>query len=127
MKIDIQTIPHAEQLYPTVGNYYEEDGVEKIRVSDLGDWRTELCVVVHEIFEDYICKHRGIKESDISDFDIMFEQERADGKWQSNEEPGDDPRAPYIKEHQIATVVERLLASYLDLNWNDYNNKVNNL
>ena len=36
------------------------------------------------------------------------------------DEPGDDPRAPYHREHEFAGCVERLLAHELGIDWNDY-------
>ena len=119
LKIIIETQPYPKMRYPSPGDYFEKDGVEYIQVAELGDWRMELAVAIHELVEDYICKHRGIKEEDIMAFDLMFEKEREEGKWQ-DEEPGDDPRACYTKEHQIATAVEKLLCSYLDVDWKEY-------
>ncbi len=124
LNIQAKTIPHEEQRYNTSGDYWtDKKGVEQFRISDLGDYRMELAVLVHEIVEDYLCKHRGIKEQDIMAFDLMFEKEREEGKWK-DEEPGDDPRAIYHDPHQIATVIERILISYFGINWKDYDDKI---
>lgn len=127
LKINAITIPHNKQRYSTLGDYFtDENGVEQFRVSDLGDYRMELAILVHEIVENYLCKYKGIKEQDIMNFDLMFEKERDEGKW-TDEEPGDDPRSIYNKEHQIATFIERALISYFGINWEDYELACNKL
>jgi hypothetical protein len=35
-------------------------------------------------------------------------------------EPGDDPRAPYYREHQFASGMERLMAAELGIDWQQY-------
>jgi hypothetical protein len=125
MKIHIRTIPHSEQRYPTVGDYWNNDGVEEVRVSQLGDWRYEMLVTIHELIEMAITRHRGIPEQAISEFDIKFEEAREQGIVEG--EPGDDPKAPYCREHFFATNIERLLAAELDVNWPDYDRFVNSL
>ena len=101
MKINIETIPHKDQNYETVGNYWiDEDGTWQIRVSDMKNWKYELLVAIHEIVEYALCLEKGIKEDDITAFDIAFEAKREDGNC---DEPGDDPKSPYQNEHLIAT------------------------
>lgn len=117
MKIVIETKKLDSMRYKSLGDYFEDHGVEYIQVAELGDWRMELAIAIHELVEDYICKHRGIKEEDIMAFDLEFEKNRKEG---NDDEPGDSPQSPYLKEHQIATAVERLLCSYLDVNWEQY-------
>ena len=126
MTIHIQTIPHEQQRYPTVGDYWEEPGgVEQVRISELSDWRYEALVTVHELIEWFLTKHRAIAEQAISDFDIAFEQDKELGVVLG--EAGDDPRAPYRREHFFATNVERLLAAELDVDWGAYETLVDGL
>jgi hypothetical protein len=126
MTIHIETIPHEQQRYPTVGDYWEDDGgVEQVRVSRLSDWRYEALVAVHELVELLLAKHRSIQEEKISEFDIQFERDRELGRVLG--EPGDDPRAPYRREHFFATNVERLLAAELDVDWRVYEALVDSL
>ena len=125
MKINIQTIPNSEQRYITTGDYWiDSDGTWQIRVSDLGDWKKELLVAIHELAEQAICLSKGIKEEDISAFDIEFEKNRTEGNF---DEPGDDRNAPYADEHCIATSIERLMSVSLGLKWKDYDDAVNNV
>jgi hypothetical protein len=42
MRINIEVIPHEQQRYPTVGDYWMEDGVQQVRISGLPDWRYEI-------------------------------------------------------------------------------------
>lgn len=126
MKIQIETIPHDAQRYPTVGDYWADSGgVEQIRVSSMPDWRYEALVAVHELVEMVLVKQRGISEQAITEFDIGFEQAREAGTVRG--EPGDDPRAPYQREHFFATNLERLLAAELGVDWFEYDTLVDGL
>lgn len=125
MKITIETIPNDQQRYPTAGDwYYDEKGDLHIRVSMLGDWRMESLVAIHELVEVLLCKHRGITQEQVDRFDIEFEKNRGD---EDNREPGDEPNAPYQREHCLATSVERLLCAEFDLKWDDYAAAIENL
>jgi hypothetical protein len=125
VRINIEVIPHEEQRYPTVGDYWLEDGVQQVRVSRLPDWRYEILVAVHEIVELAITRHRGISEELISDFDVDFE--RARELMQRSGEPGDHPDSPYRRENFFATNLERLLAAELDVDWFEYESYVDSL
>jgi len=125
MRINIEVIPHEKQRYPTVGDYWIEDGVQQVRVSHLPDWRYEILVALHEIVELAITRHRGIPEGNISEFDVEFERFRESGL--RSGEPGDHPDSPYRREHFFATNLERLLAGELDVNWFEYEAYVDGL
>lgn len=121
MKIIIETIPHSEQRYPTVGDWqFTEDGLH-IKVSDMGNWKFELLVAFHELIECHLCTERGITEEDVDSFDELYEEARQEGDLS---EPGDDRRAPYYKEHFFASSLERLFADELNIDWEEYNNAV---
>ena len=125
MKIIIQTIPSSEHRYSTCGDYWvDPDGTMQIRVSDMKNWKYELLVAVHELIEQNLCLDRNIKEEDISAFDIQFEKEREEGKQPDDAEPGDDPKAPYRKEHFVSTNIERILAAELGVDWAEYDKAV---
>lgn len=118
MKIIIETIPHDQQRYPTVGDWtYDPDGTLHIKVSGLSDWRREALVAVHELVEVLVCKNDGVTQEAVDEFDTNYEKERKPG---DESEPGDDPNAPYVRQHCIATGVERILAAELRVNWKDY-------
>lgn len=128
MNFQIQTIPHKSQRYPTVGDYWtDEAGVQQVRVSEMGSKKYEFLVAVHELIEAFLTQDCGIHEEDISRFDQAFEKEREAGIWSLDDEPGNDPRAPYRKEHVLAEIVERLLASELNVDWQEYERTITNL
>lgn len=126
MKITIQTIPHSEQRYPTVGDWiWNADQTElMIKVSELSDWRHVALVAVHELVEVILCKDAGITQEQVDRFDIDFESKREEG---NNDEPGDDPKAPYQREHGFATAVERMMAAEMLVNWKEYEEALNSL
>lgn len=139
MKITIETIPHQQQRYETVGDwYYDQNGDLIIRVSDLGDWRENAMVGVHELVEVLIAKHRGITVEQVDKFDMEYEakRERAIAEAGRNKdrvelllvpEPGDDPACPIRHEHSVATGVERILAALLEVDWEPYATKIEHL
>lgn len=125
--IAIVTIPHKHQAYPTVGNYTEKEGITLFEISQMKDWRFEMLVALHEFIEYLLVKHRGIKISDIDEFDKLFEKEREMGLHSDSEEPGFDPYAPYLKEHAFATKVERMMAKELGVDWDKYDKTIGEL
>ena len=122
MKIIIETIPGNMQRYKTPGDWFrDKDGTLHIKVSCMGNQDYEVLVAIHELVETLLCEHRGIKEEDIADFDIKFEENRKEG---NEDEPGDDDAAMYRAEHLFATGIEKLMASELGVNWNAYSKAV---
>lgn len=119
MEIVIRSIPQEQQRYVTLGDYWDDGDMQHIRVTTMPDRRYELLIALHELVESELCRNRGIPEPDIMAFDLIFEGERAAGLW-TDEEPGNDPRAPYRSEHQIAESMERQFASYLGVDWVAY-------
>jgi hypothetical protein len=118
--IEIHSIPYKKMRYPTVGDYFDDDSGTHIVVADMQNEDYEFLVILHELVEQYLCRKRGIKEEDISAFDIEFEKNRTNGY----DEPGDSPDAPYKREHVISSIVERLIAYELNVDWTTYNNKI---
>jgi hypothetical protein len=104
------TVPHLSQRYSTQGDFYDIDGVTLIKVSDFGNEDIEYCIFIHEAIEQYLCRKRGIKEEDITKFDIES----------GLEDPGLSPDAPYHKEHMFAVKVEKMMAKELGMKWRDY-------
>lgn len=124
LAIDIRTIPHKKQRYPTSGDWFERRGVQKIRVSAMEDWRYEFLVALHEVVEAALCRRRCIKEEQVDAFDIAYEQSRGAGDFS---EPGDDVAAPYHREHVAATMVERFIAGELGVDFARYEEVVRSL
>lgn len=122
--INIQAIPHTNHRYPTVGDYWDAAESLEVRTSQMSDPRYEQLVIIHELVEIFLLQKRGLTLKDTDDFDIMFEKEREEGKHGPDEEPGDDPRCPYRKEHRIAETIERMLAIAIEVDWSDYDKEV---
>lgn len=123
-KVTIEVIPHDQQAYSTTGDWRWNGDELNIYVSNMGDWRYNMLVAVHELSEVMLCKHHGVSQESVDKFDIQYEKDRPDGDLS---EPGDDPRAPYASEHCLATAVERLLAPSLDVKWKEYEDANNAL
>lgn len=127
LNIRIQTIHHCQHRYDTVGDYYfdPEHNEIVIKISDMNNWKYEVAVALHELVEQTLCFARGIKEQDITEFDMKYERFRSPGDRVS--EPGDSREAPYHKEHTIATAIERLFIEALGVDWADYEETISNL
>ncbi len=115
MKITIETIPHDQQRYQTVGDWRLVDGVLAIRVSSMRNWRYEMAVATHELVEALLCIHKGVTASEVDEFDMSYV---------GAGEPGDDTDAPYRDQHCFATAVERMLIAAMEQSWADYEKAV---
>lgn len=123
--IFIKSIPMSEMRYKTCGDWwYDPDGTLQIRAAKMGDWRYELLIKCHELFEVAICCHQGVSQKSVDHFDIAFEKKRKPG---NVDEPGDSEGAPYSAAHCAATGIERILAFALGVKWCDYGKKVDSL
>jgi hypothetical protein len=125
MKIVIETIPHEEQRYPTVGDWQFKDDGLYIKVSKMSEEKREFLVGIHEAIEAYLARDAGVKEEDVDAFDIDYEEQRAPEDTSS--EPGDDPLCPVYRQHQIACGIERILACELKVDWNGYEDEIESL
>lgn len=103
-----------EMRYATAGDYFIKDGETVIQVYDQGDDEHNFLIFIHEAIEQFLTERAGIKEEDILKYD---EQSK-------DEEPGDNPEAPYHIQHIQATIVEKLLAKYLNLAWSKYDAEI---
>lgn len=122
MNVNIKIIPHEEHRYTTVGDWWlDENGDLQIRVSKLSDPRMEGLIAVHEYVEFLMCQHDGVTTEMVDKFDKDFEANRHPD---NEDEPGDSPDAPYVKQHCIATGIERILAAALEVKWKPYEDEL---
>lgn len=122
MKITIQSIPHSEQRYETCGDYWiDDEGNWHIAVSDTGNDAYTLLLAAHEFVEMALCVQRNIEMASIDEFDQHWTT------FDHYTEPGDDPGAPYFREHQFASGIERLMASEMMVDWAEYAHLIDNL
>jgi hypothetical protein len=123
VKFVVSEVPHRKQRYETVGDWIPGRPVS-IRVSRMEDGRYVFLVALHELIEYELCEMEGISDERVVEFDKKFERERSMGLHSDWEEPGDDSRAPYRREHQFATMIERMVAQKLAVKWSEYGKAV---
>lgn len=114
IKVIIETVPHETQRYNTVGDWIYTplpDNTLIVRVSDLNNWRYEMLIAIHELVEAALCSHANINQDMVDAFDFNYKGDL---------EPGDDPKAPYVGPHCIATGVERIIAASMGITWSKY-------
>lgn len=125
LDVDIKVIPHKQQRYETVGDWWiDSGGTCHIRVSNMGNWRFEFAVALHELAEWALCRAMNVSQNEVDQFDMAFEARREPG---NTDEPGDDVNAPYRTQHCIATAIERIIIGVLGLSWKEYDDAVNAL
>ena len=125
LTIGIRTIPHTSQRYDTCGDWYTDgQHFTHILVSEMHNWKYELLVALHELVEQSLCRDRHITEEAVTAFDQDFEAQRLEG---DDSEPGDAPLAPYRREHNFATNIERQLAHELGIDWVAYEKAIGEL
>lgn len=111
-------IPHYKQNYNTAGNYLYLGDKLVFYISTLEKREYEVALLVHEIAEALICNLRGIKEKDITKWDLEHIE---------SDDPGSIKGAPYYKEHREATRVEMLICKILGIKWSEYSESFSKL
>ena len=113
--IVMKVIPHQDQRYDTLGDYWiDPDGTWQFRVSDMGDWRYNFSVLLHEFVEFALLQHKSVTEESVLAFDLAVPENSPYA-----EDPGFDPKAPYHNEHVYADAMERLIAPHLGMSFLD--------
>jgi hypothetical protein len=121
MKIVVEFIPHQKQRYHTPGDYWIDKGGDlQIRISEMFPKWFSWLVLLHEMVEICLCMFSRVDFKKIDAFDMKFEKDRLAGKHAKEEEPGDDPDAPYHIQHCFATAVERMACAAMFLSWKKY-------
>lgn len=125
MKIKLLTAPLSEIRNNQCGDWrHNADGSMFILAAEMGNDDYEFCVLLHELIESYLAKKRGITDEAVTAFDAAYEDNRVEGDVSEN---GDDPLAPYHKEHVFASNMERLMAAELGIHWGSYEAFINSL
>lgn len=85
--------------------YWSADGTLMVQVvaSDVWDEEDAFLVALHELIEARLCFKAGIVQGAVDAFDLAFIGE---------DEPGDDPAAPYVKQHRQAMLIEHTMALF---------------
>lgn len=127
MPIRCEVIPHHSQRYNTSGDYFVSGNAWLFCISRLEKLDYEFLVFLHELVEWWWAQKNGIKNEDIDTFDMQFEKEKLKKKHHQDDEPGDDPKCPVYRGHQIATAIERTAAELLGIDWQQYEAAFDNL
>jgi hypothetical protein len=119
-KIIINFIRHKDQRYDTVGDYFKSGTIGEaiINVSSMVDERYEMLVAIHELIEMVLCDNAGVSLKEIDNFDFTAKP---------GSEPGMNIKAPYYKQHMVATAVEMLLAKEMNVDWTKYEEYLDSL
>ena len=115
--IRVDIVRHKDQRYPTVGDWeFGEDTPAKmhnllVSVSQTGNQDYNDLVAVHEIIEAILCRANGVSDENVTNWD----RDHMD-----HPDPGSIPGCPYYREHLVATVIEKIVASELQIDWYEY-------
>lgn len=112
---------------------YDSHDEYKMRYNTAGDWGYEVqevgdrivltaesdpslaqhyqfLVLIHELIEAYLCMNDNITPEMVDKFDMSCDLP----------DTGEDPRAPYHRQHIMASLVERTVCMLLGLDWYQY-------
>lgn len=113
-KVVMQSLPFEKMRYETYGDYHESNGAVRIDVVKQDNPLYEWLIAIHELVEYVLVKARKISISQIEEFDQTCQ----------STDPGDDTAAPYYHEHQVATIVEKIVCNELGIKWHDYTKEI---
>lgn len=117
MEYIVLTKRHKEMRnYPEVCDWYDA-GRKIITVAEELGSDTGLAVAIHEMVEQYLCERDGIKEEDVSRYDRESKEN----------EPGDNKKAPYHKQHSMALGVEYKIVKALGMSWEKHCKNIDRL
>lgn len=121
MKITIETISHNQQRYPTVGDWqWSSEGNLNIKVSDVGDIEYNFLVGRHEMDEAMLCRHEGVTEKEVDDYDFSHPDAGGDSFSGSTD-------APYYQQHCDALAAEWQMSRLLEVDWEQYSDTLEEL
>jgi hypothetical protein len=112
MRVVIDTVALTDMRnFPQCGDWHFDGECLTVKVAANGDWRSEMCIAVHEIVEALLCRTQDIPETAIDDFDRSWRPHSG------LDEAGADPAAPYYMAHMSAMSLEHHLATVFGLPW----------
>lgn len=118
--IKVSRIPHNAQRYDTAGDWEWVPGDGEggpgngqliVRVDATPDWRHSFLVALHEMVEAAICRQAGISGETVTAWDLAHSD---------SDEPGALKDCPYQRAHREADIIERIVASSLGVDWDEY-------
>lgn len=125
MDIHVRIIPNDQHREGITGAdwYFDNAGNLEVRISQMSDTRYEAALAIHEIVEAVLCRFAGVTVQEVDEFDKKWEAEHP----QSKIEAGDQPDAPYQRQHGLATAAERIVAAELKILWRRYDEELESL
>jgi hypothetical protein len=122
-EIRIKTIPPNEQRYATAGDYFHEPDTLEVRITQQKTEDSEFLVAIHELVEEYLTRHAGIKEQDILAYDLNWEKRHAKGLTKADE-PGEENDCIYREQHAVALIIEYLISKELGVDFDKHNEEL---
>jgi len=122
MDIHVKIIPNDQHRPGITGAdwWFDESGNLEVRISKMSDSKYESVLAVHEVVEAVLCRYAGVTHEAVDAFDIPYHQK--------NEvydlDAGDEPEAPYRRQHGFATAAERIVASEIGIPWLAYDKEL---
>lgn len=109
--LNLKTIPHRDQRYDVLGDYWTEGGVIQFRVSSIGAADYEFLIFIEALIEKQLARRMGITEQMIEAWDLAHE-----------DEPDAAARedCPYRDAFLIAQGFQRAIATKLGVNWSHF-------
>ena len=110
------TIRPAEVIrHNNIGDYYiDKEGARCFEIGDTSFDISNLLILVHELVEYILIDHAGIPISAVDKFD----------KESKDDEPGDNPLAPYHEQHKTAMDVEKMICEKIGLDWDEHEKRI---
>jgi hypothetical protein len=111
-RIIIEAVPPEKmrlESYREVGcgDWFVDPETGDIRIviagPDVWDDEKTFLIALHELVEARLCTKDGVTQGAVDTFDANF---TGDG------EPGDDPKAPYQRQHRAAMMIEHMMALF---------------
>jgi len=124
MNVSIKVVPNKivalRMGFTGADWWFDDDGNLEVRVADeVGTWQEQTALGFHEGFEAALCKHLGITQKQVDDFDKKYQSEHA-----VDLNSGDEPDAPYKVPHTFATAVERVFTGACGIDWKPYDERL---
>jgi hypothetical protein len=115
----LETIVADRMRYPTLGDWIPVSGEAEwiIQVAEMPREYAFL-LALHELVEAYYCYRQGIPEEIVTHWDVHHPH---------TDDPGSLPGCPYGEAHLAASLVERLAAQVLGIDWDRYDDYLTDL
>ncbi len=116
------TVVQRKDMRPEVDGadwFFDSQGDLQVRICPMSNWRHEFLLGIHEAVEAAMCRYNGVSQKEVDEFDRKYDETH-----ENDIEAGDDPAAPYAREHCFATAIERILCAELGVHWSHYDREL---